>query len=128
VVVPNAVVAEIGTGPKALLAAQIGTHRLVTVPAIHPVVAAWDLGAGESEVVTWAASTIGAVAVIDDRAARNCAAALSVRTKGTLRVLLEVKDASLLPAIRPLVDGLRAGGLFLSDALVERVLRLAGES
>lgn len=127
VVIPAAVIAEIGAGPKALAPAQIGPHRLVTVPAINPVVAAWDLGPGESEVVSWAASTTGAVAVIDDRAARNCAAALGVRTIGTLRVLLDAKAAGLVPAVRPLLDGLRASGLFVSDALVERCLRLAGE-
>jgi predicted nucleic acid-binding protein len=82
VVLPSAVIAEIGTGPRALLPTQLGSHRLVTVPSIHPVVAAWDLGAGESEVISWAASASGTVAVIDDRAARSCAAALGVRTSG----------------------------------------------
>jgi predicted nucleic acid-binding protein len=127
VVLPSAVITEIGTGPRALLSAQLGSHRVVTIPAIHPVVAAWDLGAGESEVVSWAASAPGAVAVVDDRAARNCAAALGVRTIGTLRVLLDAKSAGLVPAIRPLVEGLRAGGLFLSDELIEKVLNLADE-
>ena len=127
VVLPSAVIAEVGTGSRALLPAQLGPHRVVTAPAIHPVVAAWDLGPGESEVVSCAAASPGKVAVIDDRAARNCAAALGVRTIGTLRVLLNAKAAGLISAIRPLLEGLRAGGLFLSEELVEKVLKLAGE-
>jgi hypothetical protein len=75
VVLPAAVIAEVAAGPHPLAAAQLGRHRSVVVGGIHPVVAAWDLGAGETEVVSWAASQIGSVAILDDRAARRCAAA-----------------------------------------------------
>jgi predicted nucleic acid-binding protein len=126
IILPGAVVAEVAAGPRPLLPAQLGQHRLVTGTAVHPMVAAWDLGAGESEVVSCAAAN-GAVAVLDDRAARNCAAALGIPTKGTLRVLLDAKSLGLVPAIRPLVDGLRSAGLFLSDALIEKALKSAGE-
>ncbi len=126
VILPSAVIAEVAAGPRPLLPAQLGPHRLVTGTAVHPMVAAWDLGAGESEVVSCAAAS-GAVAVIDDRAARNCAAALAIPTKGTLRVLLDAKSLGFVPAIRPLVDGLRSAGLFLSDALIEKALKSAGE-
>jgi predicted nucleic acid-binding protein len=128
VVLPAAVIAEVAAGPHPLGAAQLGRHRSVVAGAIHPVVAAWDLGAGETEVVSWAASKIGSVAILDDRAARRCAAALGVPTVGTLRVLLHAKKAGLIAAVAPLIDGLRRSGIYLSDTLIADALKLAGES
>ncbi|HEY8925914.1 MAG TPA: DUF3368 domain-containing protein [Polyangia bacterium] len=97
------------------------------VPAIHPVVAAWDLGTGESEVISWAAGATGATAIVDDRAARRCAATLGIPTRGTLHVVLEAKRAGLISAVAPLIEGLRVAGLFLSDAVVQSALAAANE-
>jgi predicted nucleic acid-binding protein len=101
--------------------------RVVRVEVIHPTVAAWDLGLGEAEVLSWATLPPGAVAVVDDRAARRCAQVIGVGTCGTLGVVLEAKRAQLVPAATPLIQSLRSAGLFLSDSLVERAQRAAGE-
>lgn len=61
VVVPPAVLREIGDGPRPLAPEQIGPHRVAAVTGIHPIVTAWDLGLGESEVVSIAASLDHAV-------------------------------------------------------------------
>lgn len=127
VVLPRAVMSEIGVGPRPLGSVDLGRHRVVAVEAIHPMVAAWDLGAGESQVVTWAVSQPGCVAVLDDRAARRCATALGVPTIGTLRVLLFAKRAGLIPLVAPLIDRLRQTGVYLSDAVVEHALKVADE-
>ncbi|HCA96836.1 MAG TPA: DUF3368 domain-containing protein, partial [Cyanobacteria bacterium UBA9226] len=39
---------------------------------VAPEVAAWDLGKGESAVLSFALKNSGFVAIIDDRAARRC--------------------------------------------------------
>jgi predicted nucleic acid-binding protein len=128
IVVPPAVVAEVGKGPKPLTPAQLGPHRIVTIAAIHPIVAAWDLGLGESEVLSLAASTQGdVVALVDDRAARRCATALGVRTRGTLHVVLESKRLGIIPAVAPVIDRLRAAGLYLSEQVVSDALKIAAE-
>ena len=101
--------------------------RVEAVEVIDPVVAAWDLGRGESEVLTCAASVHADAAVLDDRSARRCATALGLATHGTLHVLLKAKEAGLLPSVAPMIERARAEGLFLSDALVAKVLVLAGE-
>jgi predicted nucleic acid-binding protein len=88
-VIPAGVLAEIARGPSPIAPVQVGAHRAVSVPIIHPVVAAWDLGTGESEVLSWAASNVGSTAVLDDRAARRCAATLNVPTRGTLYIVIE---------------------------------------
>ncbi len=127
-VVPGGVLAEISRGPRPIDPDRLDSFRTVTVDAIDPIVAAWDLGRGESEVLTCAAAEHADVAILDDRSARRCAAAIGLATHGTLHVLLQAKKAGLLPAVAPMIDRARAEGLFLSDALVARVLLLAGES
>jgi predicted nucleic acid-binding protein len=126
-VVPGGVLVEISRGPRPIAPSRLGAFRTATVEVIDPVVAGWDLGRGESEVLTCAASEHADVVVLDDRSARRCAAALGLATHGTLHVLLEAKKAGLLPSVAPIIDRARAEGLFLSDALVAKVLLLAGE-
>jgi hypothetical protein len=41
---------------------------------VHSVISAWDLGLGESEVLAWANERPGWEAILDDKAARDCAA------------------------------------------------------
>ena len=82
VVVPEAVVREVCAGPvddparRALEADELG--RREPVLAVDSVVAAWDLGAGEAGVLTWARGHAGSEAILDDLAARNCARALGI--------------------------------------------------
>jgi predicted nucleic acid-binding protein len=59
IVIPSAVITEVGRGAKPLTTAQLGPHKIVAVAAIHPLVAAWDLGFGESEVLSLAATIKG---------------------------------------------------------------------
>jgi hypothetical protein len=44
----------------------------------HPLIAAWDLGQGESEVLTLALEKDGACVVLDDLQARKCAALFDI--------------------------------------------------
>jgi len=81
----------------------------------------WDLGSGESQVI---AHCIGGSrwAVLDDRAARRCAAAHNVPVIGTLGIVLRSKQKRLIESARPLVSKLIATGMFLDDEFVDRVL------
>jgi predicted nucleic acid-binding protein len=128
VVIPRGVLAEIARGPAPINPSRLAIHQTVDISAIDPVVAGWDLGRGESEVLTWAASQRQAVAILDDLAARRCAASLGIEPHGTLFVLLEAKKAGIVPAVAPLIELVRAKGLFVSDSLVAKVLRRAGET
>jgi predicted nucleic acid-binding protein len=84
------------------------------------------LGAGESQVI---AHCIGRSrwAVLDDLAARRCAAAHNVRTIGTLGVILRAKQLQQIERARPVVDALRVAGMFLDDKFMNDVLALVGE-
>ena len=87
----------------------------------------WDLGAGESAVLTFALRNRSFEAVLDDRAARNCAAALGVGTRGTLGILLLAKREGALAAVAPIIAALRDAGMYLDASLERSVLELAGK-
>ena len=73
---------------------------------IPGVVAAWDLGAGQSAVLSWAMTHPGTLAVIDDYVARTFAAVLGMRVKGTLGLALLAKQQGRVEEARPLVERL----------------------
>lgn len=131
VIVPNAVWDEVTADSQNDIAAQ----KLVSVPwvqrvgieAVAPEVAAWDLGKGESEVLSLALSTGDCLAIVDDRAARRCSIALGITTLGTGGVLLLAKRRGLILEVAPGIQALRDAGLWLSEQLVQLLKQQAGE-
>jgi predicted nucleic acid-binding protein len=65
--------------------------------------------------------------VIDDLAARKCAAALGIPVMGTLGIVLRARKQDVIPAARTVMEDLLRGGMFLSKPLLDRVLALVGE-
>jgi len=49
------------------------------------------------------------------------------RVRGTLGLVLLGKRHGRLTAARPVLDSLRASGMYLSDRVMDRALRLVGE-
>ena len=90
-------------------------------------VAFWDLGPGETSVLSWALQHPGCLAILDDRAARRCAQALGIPLIGTLGLVLRAKHQGQVAAARPILRKLRDAGMYLSDRILERALGLVGE-
>ena len=130
-VVPRGVFAEVtAAGPADPGAVALGDptgYQLVEIAAVHPNVAGWDLGRGESEVLTWALDNPPAIAVLDDRQARAAARSLGVRTIGTIGVVVRARRAGHIVSARAMIERLRAEGLRLGEAIFEEALRLARE-
>lgn len=95
--------------------------------AIDPAVTAWDLGLGETAVLSWARAKNDFTCVLDDRAARNCARVMGLSCVGTLGVVLAAKEAGRLAAARPVLDKMMRAGFYLSDNILEKSLRGVGE-
>ncbi len=130
VVVPQAVVDEINAGPADDPARNYlaGAPLPVLVTVSDPLVQAWDLGAGETAVLSYALNHSGWRAVIDDGAARRCAQALDVQLIGTLGVILRARKADLIPSAASVLKALREHGLRLNDAVIRPALwRTVGE-
>ncbi len=131
IAVPEAVLAEVNAGPADDPARRfLGTFPLPVVAiAPDPEVLAWDLGAGETAVLSWALANPGWSAVLDDGMARRCAHTLSVPLLGTLGIIIRARRAGLIAAAAPVLRALQAQGLRLDEAVVREALRrTVGES
>ncbi len=86
-----------------------------------------DLDRGEAEVIALSQEIGAHAVVIDEKLARAHARRLGLPLTGTLGVLLKAKKAGRLPLLRPLIEQLIGGGVWISPALVAESLKLAGE-
>lgn len=132
VVVPRAVANEINAGLPDDPARRALAHdefQVIDTPAPAAEILAWDLGAGETAVLSLAATEPGWTAILDDAAARKCARSFSLEIKGTLAVIILAKQRGLIPAAADLIRLLQSVGYRIDNRLVrEALLRTVGES
>jgi predicted nucleic acid-binding protein len=131
IVVPEAVRKEILAKEEADLKgerwASYKWMKIVDDFGIAPQVASWDLGQGESSVISFVMEHPDFWAVLDDREARRCSTALHCRFIGTLGIIVLAKKRGVIPSIRRNLERLKEAGLWLSDELVDQVCRRSGE-
>ena len=95
--------------------------------ALDPAILVWNLGQGESEVLSVALDHSGYRAVIDDDAARRCARTLQVPTLGTRGVLVLAKRRGLIASVESSLQELRDPGLWLSNDIVALLVQQTDE-
>jgi predicted nucleic acid-binding protein len=130
-VVPEAVIAEVLAGPADDLARQFLETKPVTTVAVsaHPLVLAWDLGAGETAVLSHALANPDWKAIIDDGAARRCAHTLNIPLAGTLAIILAARQKQMIPAAAPVLRALLAHGFRVDEPTLRQALwQTVGES
>jgi len=130
-VVPRAVAAEIKAGlasDRARRAIEAGKFDIVDTPLPPAEVLAWDLGAGETAVLSLALAEDGWTVILDDAMARKCARSFSRRVKGTLGIILLAQQRGLIPSAAEVIRSLRATGFHLDDQTIREALaRTTGE-
>lgn len=84
------------------------------------------LDRGEAAAIPLA-DRLGATLLCDDAPARAEAQRRGIYVVGTLGVLLAAKNGGLLDRIGPVIDTMRASGMYVSEALVREVLIASGE-
>lgn len=132
ILVPAAVAAEVSA--KADGAATLEVVRssarctLVEDQTVVAPILAWDLGAGETQVVSTALAIGAERVVLDDLEARRCAKAMGLRIIGTLGIVGRAKASGKLNAAAPVIDQLRRQGLYARDEIVRELLRQVGEA
>lgn len=130
ILVPAPVAGEIRRGPNEPAARALETEDWLEIVPAHPPppeVLRYDLGLGESAVLTWAIDHPGTDAILDDHAARLCAAQLGIPVLGTLSIVLEAKRQGRVPSARAVLEELRRTGMYLSPHLINQVLTRVGE-
>jgi predicted nucleic acid-binding protein len=131
IAVPNGVFEEIIAGGPADSAATTlpetsWIHR-VEISPIPPEILIWNLGVSESEVLSLALADKSYVAMIHDRAARNCARTLGIQSLGTGGALVLAKRRGLIPSVSIALQRLLDAGLWLSDETITLLRKQAGE-
>jgi predicted nucleic acid-binding protein len=133
VLVPVPVLEELGgltaDDPAAVAVRSASWIQVVAAPPIPDSLRPFRLDRGEEAVLALALvpSEEETEVVLDDLAARRCAAALGLKVRGSLTFLLIAKAEGRIPAVRPLLEELHRGGMRLSAELFRHILDLAGE-
>lgn len=126
IVVPQAVANEILAGPEtdaARLAIEAEMFQLVDLQAPTPELAAWDLGAGETAVLSYTLANSGWIAILDDGAARKCAVTFGISVKGSLAVVILAKKRGLIPQAKQVLHTMQEVGLRLDERTIRHVLK-----
>jgi predicted nucleic acid-binding protein len=87
-----------------------------------------EFRARRSKVLAWAYEKPGYEAILDDRAARNCALSLNIPFRGTLGIILLAKKMGYLVKITPLLRQLEDAGFRINPTLMAAAKKLAQES
>lgn len=88
----------------------------------------WNLGSGETEVLSMAfRAGENCTALIDDRAARKCADTLNIKTLGTGGILVLAKKRGLISDVSTELKKIQNAGLWISNDVVSAILKQAGE-
>lgn len=87
------------------------------------------LHAGEVETMILAQqSSVNAdLVILDDKAARNTAKYLGLNVTGTMGVLVKAKQKNIISEVRPILDDIVRKGFYISDKVIQSVLKIAGE-
>ena len=124
--IPSGVVEEINDGPVDDPARkwikEEGARFKVDVTDVPTMISAWDLGIGESQVLAWAHLNRDYEAVLDDRAARNCADALGMKVIGSLGLIVLAHRNRLIGDVVPVFQKLISQGFRVDSNLISRVI------
>jgi hypothetical protein len=93
----------------------------------RPTELVFQLGTGESEAIGLARERGADRVVMDDLRARRVARQVGLLPIGTLGILLAARLRGEIPSLRAEIQKLQTAGFRVSPALVEAVLRNAGE-
>lgn len=121
VLIPTAVVAEWGSPYPPWMTVQVVQNQsLVQALRMH-------LGPGEAEAIALSIEVAADRIILDDQRARRVAGQFNLSITGTVGIVLRATHEGVVPLARPILDDLHKAGLWLSDELLQRSLRLAGE-
>ncbi|MCI5149650.1 MAG: DUF3368 domain-containing protein [Candidatus Electrothrix sp. MAN1_4] len=130
IILPDAVRDEILSGPhQDRAASMLSTLPWLIRKTVSPYshVVSWDLGDGETAVLSFAAENPEFTPVLDDMAAKKCAASLGLSTLGTGSLMILAKDHGLIDSVEKAMLRLRNAGLWISDFVIELLKKQAGE-
>lgn len=91
------------------------------------VINANGLGIGELQAMALYKQLNAQHLLMDDQRAKKVAALNSIKTIGSLGLLLRAKEKGLIISIKPSIKLMQQTNLYISDVVIKEVLRLANE-
>lgn len=132
VVIPASVLREIRAKPGTearQIGALIRSHRFrlgrATRRALKAVPA--DLGAGEREAIGLAVEIGADLVVLDDQQGRQVAREKGLSVTGTIGILLEAWERSMISSVRRELDRLIEAGMWIDEVFYHRIVQECGE-
>jgi predicted nucleic acid-binding protein len=130
IIVPEAVWQEIMSGSdldRAVeLLPKLSWLKRESVSLV-PDVIRWDLGIGETEVLSFAINHSDCTPVLDDMLAKKCARSLGIETMGTGTILILAKEQGLIESVEQSLRALQNAGLWISESVIQLLKQQAGE-
>lgn len=130
VIIPEAVWKEVEAGKEGSYYADLTALSWIEIRGVqNPTAVQYltDLDKGEAEVIVLAREINADLVIIDETTGRQYAQHFDLPLTGTLGILLRSKQSGYIPKIKPLLEQLRATGVWLHDRVIQDVLALAGE-
>lgn len=94
---------------------------------VAQMISDWNLGKGESQVLSFSWQNDKIPVVIDDKAAKKCAEVFNIKVLGTIAVLIKAKQMTLIDEVKPLLYALKANGFRISNDIVTTAIKLTSE-
>jgi len=104
---------------------KVKNKYVVEIDTVPKIIESWDLGKGETEVITHAYLNKSIRAALDDRAARNCAASVGVEVIGTIGLILMANKMGHIEKPAAYLEMLKKTGFRISDDLYQHAIYLA---
>lgn len=82
---------------------------------------------GEAEAIALCSANKMDWIILDDMKARHIAKSMGLHVTGTLGILTVAKKKGIIPALKPLLEMLKAHRFYIADDVLAAALSLAGE-
>ena len=131
ILMPESVYDEILNGPTDDRAIEVikspSWLKIVKVEKVNNEITLWNLGKGETELLTIAYENRGFKAIIDDAAARKCARVLGIPFMGSGGILVLAKKRGVISSVNKALNALKDSGLWVSKEVERIIENKAGE-
>lgn len=127
--VPRAVFEEcvVAGKPEAEKLQTYLSDKTVDIDLSDLIITANGLGAGELQAMALYKHLSAQHLLIDDQRAKKVASLNAIKAIGSLGVLLRAKEKGLIAEVKSYATVIQQSNLYLSNAVMKEVLRLAGE-
>ena len=122
-----AIMASMASPPSASVSRPAWIRVQAVRQPLAPATLQVPLDDGERAAISLALEVGAQWLILDDYPARRLAVALGLPVVGTLGILIKAKQKGLLPAIRPQIKALLQANFYITPALYQHALALAGE-